>query len=390
MKGLHEVSSSTGSTSNIICSDVSNPAVPFADFNLQRETLEAEIYAALERVIGRGWYVLGPEVEAFEQEFANFLGVRRAVGVATGTDALSLSLVALGIGEGDEVITSPLTATFTALAISRTGARPVFADVDPATLNLSVDSVEKRLSLFTKAIIPVHLYGNPCDLPRLMDLAGSKGLRVVEDACQAHGASHEAKRVGAWGDTGCFSFYPTKNLGALGDGGLISTGDDEVADRLMQLRNGGQSSRYIHEEIGFNSRLDELQAAVLRVKLERLDGWNRRRRDLGSVYCELLKDSPVEPIETTPGAEAVRHLFVVRAPDREGLREALVADGVQTLIHYPVPAHLQPAYRDLGQGKGSCPVAERAAQEIVSLPLYPELTVEQVERVTNAVCAYYR
>jgi dTDP-4-amino-4,6-dideoxygalactose transaminase len=390
VKDSREVSSSTSSTSNIIYSDVTNPAVPFADFNLQRETLEADIYDALERVISRGWYILGPEVEAFEQEFANFLGASRAVGVATGTDALSLSLEALGIGHGDEVITSPLTATFTALAISRTGARPVFADVDPTTLNLAVDSVEKRLSLFTKAIIPVHLYGNPCDLPRIMDLARDKALRVVEDACQAHGARIDGKRAGTWGDTGCFSFYPTKNLGALGDGGLVATDDDDLADRLMRLRNGGQSSRYVHDEVGVNSRLDELQAAVLRVKLERLEGWNQRRRDLADVYCEVLKGSPVEPVATTPESESVRHLFVVRAPDREGLCEALVADGVQTLIHYPVPAHLQPAYRDLGQGKGSCPVAEKAAEEILSLPLYPELTEEQVERVANAIRAYYR
>ena len=384
------VLSSTGNISNIIYSDVTNPAVPFADFNLQRESLEVDIHDALERVISRGWYILGPEVEAFEQEFANFLGVSRAVGVASGTDALSLSLEALGVGQGDEVITSPLTATFTALAISRTGALPVFADVNPSTLNLAVDSVEKRLSLFTKAIIPVHLYGNPCDLPGLMELARDKALRVVEDACQAHGAKHKGRRVGTWGDAGCFSFYPTKNLGALGDGGLVATDDDDIADRLIRLRNGGQSSRYVHDEVGVNSRLDEIQAAVLRVKLEKLDTWNQRRRDLAEVYCELLEGSPVEPIATTPGSEAVRHLFVVRAPDREGLREALVADGVQTLIHYPIPAHLQPAYRDLGQGQGSCPVAEKAAEEILSLPLYPELTEEQVERVANAIRAYYR
>ena len=369
---------------------MTNPAVPFVDFNLQREALAADIQAALTRVVERGWYILGPEVEAFEQEYANYVGSRRAVGVATGTDALSLSLVALGIGQGDEVITSPLTATFTALAISRAGARPVFADVDPETLNLSADSVEERLSLFSRAVIPVHLYGNPCDLPRLMELSRAKGIRLVEDACQAHGAKLQGKRVGAWGDTGCFSFYPTKNLGALGDGGLIVTDSAEIADRLMRLRNGGQTSRYIHEEVGFNSRLDELQAAVLRAKLSRLDGWNLRRRELASIYCELLEGTPVEPVADTLGAEPARHLFVVRAPDRAGLQEALVADGVQTLIHYPVPAHLQPAYRDLGQGEGTCPVAEKAAKEILSLPLYPELSEDQVERVANAVRGYYR
>jgi len=369
---------------------VTNPAVPFVDFNLQREELAADIQAALTRVVERGWYILGPEVEAFEQEYANFVESRRAVGVATGTDALSLSLIALGIGQGDEVITSPLTATFTALAISRTGARPVFADVDPETLNLSADSVAERLSLFSRAVIPVHLYGNPCDLPQLLELSRAKGIRVVEDACQAHGAKLQGKRVGTWGDTGCFSFYPTKNLGALGDGGLIVTDSDELADRLMRLRNGGQTSRYIHEEVGFNSRLDELQAAVLRAKLSRLDEWNRRRRELAEFYCKLLEGTPVVPVADTPGADPVQHLFVVRAPDRAGLQEALVGDGVQTLIHYPVPAHLQPAYRDLGQGEGTCPVAEKAAKEILSLPLYPELTKDQVERVAKAIRGYYR
>jgi dTDP-4-amino-4,6-dideoxygalactose transaminase len=364
--------------------------VPFADLNLQRDALSEEIHEALARVINSGWFILGPEVEAFEQEFAAFVETQQAVGVASGTDSLRLSLLALGIEAGDEVITSPLTATFTALAISQVGARPVFADVDPETLNLSASSVEQRLSDRTKAIIPVHLYGNPCELLALKDLARGKGLHLVEDACQAHGAKLEGRPVGSWGVTGCFSFYPTKNLGALGDGGMIVTQQDDIADRLRCLRNGGQVSRYVHEEVGINSRLDEIQAAVLRAKLRRLPEWNRRRRTLAELYRKSLEGSPVRMIRVLESAEPVFHLFVVRVPDREQLQESLIAEGIQTLIHYPIPAHLQPAYAHLGQGEGSCPVAEQAAKEIVSLPLYPELGVSDVERVAEAIRGYYR
>lgn len=365
-------------------------SVPFADFRLQRLELVADIHAAIGRVIDRGWFILGPEVEAFEQEFAEFVETRQAVGTASGTDALFLSLTALGIGPGDEVVTSPLTATFTALAISRTGARPVFADVEPDTLNLSVRSVEERLSSRSKAVIPVHLYGNPCDMPALDHLAKAGGLRIVEDACQAHGAKLRGRSVGTWGDTGCFSFYPTKNLGALGDGGMIVTDGEELGQRLRRLRNGGQSNRYVHEEVGINSRLDEIQAAVLRAKLPGLSQWNRRRRALAELYCRALEDTPVTPVRVLDGAESARHLFVIRAPDRDGLQESLIGEGIQTLIHYPVPAHLQPAYRNLGQGEGSCPVAEKAAREVLSLPLYPELQESQVERVAEAIRGYYR
>jgi dTDP-4-amino-4,6-dideoxygalactose transaminase len=329
-------------------------------------------------------------VEAFELEYAAFVGTERAVGVASGTDALSLSLVALGVEPGDEVVTSPLTATFTALAISRMGGRPVFADVDPETLNLSPRSVEFRLSDRTKAIIPVHLYGNPCDLPTLRELARTNRVHLVEDACQAHGAKFGGQPVGGWGDAGCFSFYPTKNLGALGDGGMVVTNDGRLADRVKRLRNGGQVNRYVHEEVGYNSRLDELQAAVLRVKLPRLTRWNQRRRDLAELYNRLLEGTPLRTMRVLPGAEPVVHLYVVRAPDREGLQESLIGEGIQTLIHYPLPAHLQPAYSNLGQAEGTCPVAEQAAREILSLPLYPEMDESQVERVAEAIRAYYR
>jgi dTDP-4-amino-4,6-dideoxygalactose transaminase len=337
-----------------------------------------------------GWFILGPEVEAFEREFAPVAGTAHAVGVASGTDALTLSLWALGVRPGDEVITTPMTATFTALAISRTGARPVFADVDRETLALSPRSVAEKINSRTKALLPVHLYGNPCDMPSLLEIAHKKGIVVVEDACQAHGAALGERPVGSWGETGCFSFYPTKNLGALGDGGMIATNDSELASRLRRLRNGGQESRYLHREVGFNSRLDELQAAVLRAKLRHLSTWIERRRVLASLYRQLLTKAPLEWVETLPAAKPACHLLVARAPERDRLQEALKEARVQTLIHYPVPGHLQPAYQGLGQPAGSCPEAERAAGEILSLPLYPELSEAQVERVARAVLEFYR
>jgi dTDP-4-amino-4,6-dideoxygalactose transaminase len=364
--------------------------VPFADFQTRDQALDSDIQAAFQRVIDRGWFILGPELEAFENEFAAFMGTTHAVGVASGTDAIALALIAHGIQSGDEVITSPLTATFTALAVSRIGARPVFADVDPETLNLSPDSVCERLTRQTKAILPVHLYGNPCEMPALQKVVEEKGLRLIEDACQAHGAKLKGTFVGSWGDAGCFSFYPTKNLGALGDGGMVTTDDTQIADQLRRLRNGGQSSRYVHEEVGFNSRLDEIQAAILRAKLPRLAQWNRRRTILADLYRSLLQDTPVTIVGTQAGAEPVHHLFVLRSSRRDELQESLAAEGIQTLIHYPIPAHLQPAYRGSGPEEGHCPVAEKAAREILSLPLYPELTESQVERVAEAVRAFFR
>ena len=364
--------------------------IPFVNLIAQHAAPAAEFRDALTRVIESCWFVLGPEVEAFEQEFASMVGTAHAVGVASGTDAITLALLSLGVGAGDDVITSPMTATFTALAISRTGARPVFADVDPVTLNLSPRSVSERMSPSTKALLPVHLYGNPSEMPALVELADKEGIPVVEDACQAHGATLGGRPVGSWGRAGCFSFYPTKNLGALGDGGLVTTSDQELAKRIRRLRNGGQSSRYVHEEVGFNSRLDELQAAVLRAKLPHLFTWNERRRTLAALYREALAETPLEWVDPLPDAAPAAHLLVARAPERDRLQEALSEAGVQTLIHYPVPAHLQPAYRGLGQGEGACPEAERAAREIVSLPLYPELSDVQVERVARAVVSFYR
>lgn len=380
----------TAGTSITTLTKLADKAVPFINLSAQHESLAAELQGAVSRVMESGWFILGPEVEAFEREFAPVAGTSRAVGVASGTDALTLSLWALGVRPGDEVITTPLTATFTALAISRTGATPVFADVDQATLTLAPDTVAEKIGPRTKALVPVHLYGNPCDMPALLEIARDRELVVVEDACQAHGARLGERPAGGWGEAGCFSFYPTKNLGALGDGGLIATRDEALADRLRRLRNGGQENRYLHREAGFNSRLDEMQAAILRAKLPHLAGWTERRRAHARLYRELLEKAPLVWVESLPAAAPAFHLMVARAPQRDRLREALQGSGVQTLIHYPVPAHLQPAYRDLGQPQGSCPEAERAAGEIVSLPLYPELTGAQVERVARAILEFYR
>jgi dTDP-4-amino-4,6-dideoxygalactose transaminase len=367
-----------------------SPEVRFNDLSLGSSAPAAEIEAAIARVLASAWFILGPEVEAFERETVAAFDCGNAIGVANGTDAITLALMALGIGPGDEVITTPLTAAFTALAVSRLGAKPVFADVEPETLTLSTESVSRRITSKTRVIMPVHLYGNSADMAGMLELAEAHGLDVVEDACQAHGARHEGKSLGSLGRVGTFSFYPTKNLGALGDGGMVLTGDDEIAAKLRRLRNGGQSSRYRHEEIGVNSRLDEIQAAVLRVKLKYLEEKNERRRELSRLYEEALEGSGVEPVAVRDGCTSARHLFVIRTPDRDALAAHLKERGIETLIHFPIPTHLQKAYASLGHGVGSCPNAEKACKEVLSLPLYPALAVEATHRVGEAIRGFYR
>ncbi len=350
--------------------------------------LRSELDEAVARVLGSGWFILGPEVEAFERELAAALGARDAVAVGNGTDALFLSLRALGVGPGDEVVTSPVSAAFTALAVLQAGARPVFVDVDLATLNLDPSRVEAVLSPRTKALLPVHLYGHPADMDPILALARDRGLAVLEDACQAHGALYRGRPVGTLAGErglGALSFYPTKNLGALGDGGAILVNDPGVAARLRQLRNGGQRGKYRHELPGVNSRLDEIQAAFLRVGLRHLPEWTERRRALAELYFAGLDGSGVEPVREQPYARAVHHLFVVRHPRRDSLARALANRGVSTLVHYPTPLHLQPVFASLGGRPGDLPVAERATSEILSLPLYPELRDEQVLWVVEAV-----
>ncbi len=348
--------------------------------------MRPEIDAAVARVLDSGWFILGPEGEAFERELAAYLGAREAVAVANGTEAIQLALEALGIGAGDEVITSPLTAAFTALAVMRAGARPVFADLDPETLNVAPGAVAAAVSPRTRAILPVHLYGHPADLGALSELGRARGIPVIEDACQAIGAEYQGRRVGALTGIGALSFYPTKNLGALGDGGAVVVQDPEIAARLRRLRNGGQSDRYRHVVAGVNSRLDEMQAAILRAKLPRLDGWMARRRAIAERYRAGLDGTAVSLPREQPGARSAHHLFVVRHPRRDAFMKGLAERGVGTLIHYPIPLHLQPAFEGLGK-PGAFPVAERAAGEILSLPLYPEMTDAQADAVVAAVRA---
>ncbi len=360
-------------------------AIPFVDFAAHLAPIRGEIDAAIGRVLDSGRFVLGPEGEAFERELAAAVGAPQAVAVGNGTDAIHLALLALGVGPGDEVVTSPLTAAFTALAVIATGARPVFADVDPETLNVSPEAVARALGPRTKALLPVHLYGHPADLDPILALARERGIPVVEDACQAVGALYKGRAVGTLDGLGALSFYPTKNLGALGDGGAILVSDRERAERLRKLRNGGQSDRYRHVLPGVNSRLDEVQAAVLRVGLKHLHDWTERRRALAELYRRELQSSPLRLLHEQPYARSVYHLFVVRHPRRDALVAALKELGVGTLVHYPIPLHLQPVFAALGGRVGDLPVAEQAAGEILSLPLYPELTDVQVLAVAAAV-----
>jgi dTDP-3-amino-3,4,6-trideoxy-alpha-D-glucose transaminase len=347
--------------------------------------LRGEIEAALARVLDSGRFILGPEGEALEAELAERVGAAHCVAVANGTEALQLALEVLGVGRGDEVVTSPLSAAFTVLAILRAGARPVFADVDPETLNLAPEAAARALTARTKAVMPVHLYGHPADLDPLLALARERGLAVVEDACQAVGARYRDRPVGCLSGIGALSFYPTKNLGALGDGGAVLLADADRARRVRQLRNGGQSDRYRHEVAGLNSRLDEIQAAILRVGLRHLEAWTRRRRELAALYFRELEGARVGLPREQPYATAVYHLFVVRHPRRDLLMARLLERGVETLIHYPIPLHLQPAFADLGGRAGAFPAAEAGAREILSLPLHPGMTDDDARSVAASV-----
>jgi len=360
--------------------------VPFVDFRARVAAWRGEIEEAVGRVLDSGRFILGPEGEAFERELASAFGAGDAVGVASGTEAIQLALAAAGVGAGDDVVTSPLTAAFTGLAILAAGARPVFADLDPVTLNVSPEAVAHAITPRTRALLPVHLYGHPADLDPLLELARARGIPLVEDACQAHGARYKGRMVGALSGLGALSFYPTKNLGALGDGGAVLVNDPALAARLRRLRNGGQTDRYHHVEPGLNSRLDEMQAAILRVGLRHLEAANTRRRELAALYRRELAgaDGIVLPAEQ-PYARSNHHLFVVRHSRRDQVMAALRERGIGMLIHYPVPLHLQGAFASLGGRRGDFPVAEKAAGEVFSLPLYPELSDAQALAVAAAV-----
>jgi dTDP-3-amino-3,4,6-trideoxy-alpha-D-glucose transaminase len=355
-------------------------AVPFLDLHLREEDAVA-VQTAIARVTARAWYVLGPEVEAFESEFAHASGARFAVGVGTGTDAITLLLRAVSVGPGDEVIVPAITAAYTALAVVAAGARPVIVDLDDETLTMDAAACAAAVTTRTRAIVPVHLYGQATDMAAIGEVAARNNLAIVEDCCQAHLASCNGKPVGTFGVGGAFSFYPTKNLGALGDGGAVITNDQAVAERIKRLRNGGQTTRYLHVEPGINSRLDEMQAAVLRARLPLLAEWTRARRALAASYRNNLPRGIRTIAERDAGH--VYHLFPIRTSARESVQDSLKAAGVETLVHYPVPLNEQPAFASYPSA--ACPVAARAARELLSLPLHPGLSDDTVRRVAAAV-----
>jgi dTDP-4-amino-4,6-dideoxygalactose transaminase len=366
--------------------------IPLVDLHAQYETIKPEIDTAIQRTIDRTAFILGPETQQFEGHFAEFCRVKHAVGLDSGTAALHLALLALGVGAGDEVITTAHTFIATAEPVSLQGARPVFVDIDPRTYNMDPAQLEAAITPRTKAIIPVHLYGQPAEMDPILDIARRHHLPVIEDAAQAHGATYRGHTIGSLGTMACFSFYPGKNLGAYGDAGALVTNDDEMASKVRMLRDHGRTSKYEHAISGYGYRLDGIQGAILDAKLKHLPEWNAQRRAHADYYTELLAnvdDSIVLPYEP-PHVKSVYHLYVIRTRRRDELLQYLKEQNIEAGIHYPVPLHLQPVYRNLGYARGAFPETEQAAGEILSLPLYPELTQAQMERVVETMREFYR
>ncbi len=363
--------------------------VLFNDVKSINDTIASELNEAIQRVIDSGWFILGRELESFEGEFAAFCGVNHCVGVASGTEALQLALLACGIGPGDEVITASHTAMPTALAIAATGAVPVFVDIDPLTYTIAADKLDDAFSAKTRAIIPVHLYGHCADMDRILEFAQKYNLYVIEDAAQAHGSTYKGRKAGSMGDLGCFSFYPTKNLGALGDAGAVTTDDPELAAQLRRLRNYGESRKYHNETMGYNSRLDEMQAAILRAKLPHLEQWNHARRNLAAHYRSQLDQRFVAP-EVHADCVGSYHLFVIQSDDRDKLMKHLRDHEIDTLIHYPTPCHLQTAMQKIDHRCCDLSVTERVAPRILSLPMFSTLSSDQVEYVVHCVNSFRR
>ena len=359
--------------------------IPLVDLKAQYRAIKPEIDAAVERIFENTSFVLGPEVASFEDEFATYCGSEHAVGVSSGTAALGLALMACGVGPGHEVITTPATFIATAAAVSHVGATPVFVDIDPRTYNLDPTQLEAAITPRTRAILPVHLYGQPADMDPIMALADAHNLRVIEDACQAVGAAYGGRPAGSLGHVGCFSFYPSKNLGAAGDGGMLVTDDEEIADKVRKMRDHGRTSHYGHSLIGYTYRLDALQAGVLSVKLKHLDAWNASRRESARVYNRLLAGADLVTPYEPANCQAVYHIYAVLTANRDEVLEALRAKGIGASVHYPLPVHLQPAYAHLGLTKGRYPVAESMAEHTLSLPIYPELRLDQQEQVVAAL-----
>ncbi len=364
--------------------------IPYLDLRAQLRPLRTELDAAIARTLDNCTFCLGPDVAQFEQDFARFCGAAHCVGFNSGTSALHVALRLLDIGPGDEVLTTPFTFVATSWAISYVGARPVYVDIDDATFNLDPRLVERAITPRTKAILPVHLYGHPCDLDPLLAIGHQHKLPLVEDAAQAHGAKYRGKGVGTFGEMACFSFYPGKNLGACGEGGALVTNNSAFAARARALRDHGSSVRYYHDEIGFNYRMEGIQGAVLGIKLKHLSDWNAGRRRVAQRYNELLADTPLQLPREAEWAQSAWHLYVVRHGRRDELKKHLEAGGIGCAMHYPLPLHLQKAYAPLGYQAGDFPVAEKAARECLSLPIYAELTDEQIQRVAEVIKRFFQ
>lgn len=365
-------------------------SVPYFDLPAQIRSIRSELDAAIARAMDNCSFCLGPDVAQFEKEFAKYLGVEHCLGFNSGTSALHVAMILAGVGPGDEVITTPYTFIATSWAISYVGAKPVYVDIDEATFNLDPKLVERAITPRTKAILPVHLYGHPCELDALLEIARKHKLPLVEDACQAHGAKYKGKIVGTFGQSACFSFYPAKNLGALGEGGALVTNDAKIAARAKSLREHGSTVRYHHDEVGFNYRMEGFQGAVLGVKQKYLAKWTERRRAIAKIYGDLLDETPLQLPREAAGCESAWHLYTVRHTRRDELKKFLEDRGIGSAIHYPLPLHLQKAYAQLGYKPGDLPVAEKASREVLSLPMYPELTDKQVQRVTDVVKEFFR
>jgi UDP-2-acetamido-2-deoxy-ribo-hexuluronate aminotransferase len=354
------------------------------DLNKQYLGIKDEVLHIVNEILESSQYILGKRVSELESDIRRYHGVQEAIGVASGTDALHLSLKSLGIGPGDEVITSPFTFFATVESILYTGAKPVFVDIDSETCNIDPALIEKKITGHTKAILPVHIFGHPAEMEKIMDISAAAGLKVVEDCAQAFGASLNGKKTGSFGDAGCFSFYPSKNLGACGDGGMIVLNNREAADAIKMLRNHGSRGGYQHERLGYNSRLDEIQAGILLVKFRKIDEYNSRRRENAQLYNRLLADSVACPVER-PGAYHVYHQYTIRSSRRDYIQQRLKEQGIASVVYYPIPLHLQKALEDLGYGEGSFPVAEQVSKEVLSLPMYPELDAADIHLAADVI-----
>jgi len=364
--------------------------IPFADLSREYKEISGEIDLAVKKVLESGWFILGKELESFERNFAAYIGTKFAVGCASGTDAITLALMAAGIGRGDEVIIQTNTCIPSISGIVCTGAIPVFCDIINDSLMISPDDIRRRITDKTKAIMPVNLFGSSANYDEILKISREFNVKVIEDCAQSHGSLFNGKRTGTFGLEGCFSFYPSKNLGCYGDGGAVVTNDEMIYHKLLMIRNYGQEKRYYHTVFGLNSRLDELQAAILNVKLNYLEDWNQRRTAISRVYDEsFLNKSYITPLKFEPNVSSVYHLYLIKVNDRDDLQRHLANCGIQTLIHYPVPCHLQQAYKYLGYREGDLPVSEANAKKILSLPIFPQMTEDEVHSVINSIIGYY-